>query len=730
MLLHRRICYQSSSSMTLSNASPGPYDFQSTMSPLFQAFRAFPSSSSFQVFKPSHMADGLAVIVFLFALLGYLGRGLFWDKLDPHYHVYFEKPQSTTGFSEGHSNSTRDIAQRLEEAGYQCVIFWGSQSGTAERCAEALGRECLARFGINALVADISDYNAETIASIRKKHFAIFLLSTYGEGDPSDNTAGLWDWIRCINNDGTKLESLRYVAFGLGNSNYKYYNRVLDVVADALDAAGAQALIPRQKADDANGATEEDFQSWKVNLFALFQRMGYEQTSIAYQPSIIVKFVDSSSNNISIPPTSPVHRQSGTNSAIVPLPVNSTHELFANSDRHCIHMELDLGSSDLGYKTGDHVGVWPCNPDEEVDRLVKALGLQTCRDEGFAILSLDRSPKPKLPSPSTIDIAFRHYLEICGPVARKTVLEIAQFAPTPKAKTFLLEFGQNRSRYEELVAHTHITLARLLQLASPIEQWTNLPLSFVIENLPQLQPRYYSISSSSVISPRKIAITALVVNKVVPGQPTTNIHGLTSNYLLSASNLATGKTDTIPEYRHISGTEGLESARIFVHVRKSKFKLPITSSTPLILVCAGTGFAPFRAFLQERAKLHAIGKPVGKMILFFGCRNMDDFIYQAEIEKIHAQVGDKLNIITAFSRDGHNQKKYVQDRVNEHASQVVSMLEEGASMYICGKANMAREVDLRLEVAVAKMKQLNEAEVKAWTDGLKKRGKWRVDVWG
>ena len=169
--------------------------------------------------------------------------------------IYFERPQVAEGSSDGKTTTTRDVCQRLDEGGYHCVIFWGSQSGTSERLAENLGRECSARFGINALVADLSDYDAESIANIQKKYFAIFIVSTYGEGDPSDNTAGLWDWIKRVGENKIRLESLRYLAFGLGNSNYKYYNRVLDVAADALDAAGATALIPRQRADDANGGT-------------------------------------------------------------------------------------------------------------------------------------------------------------------------------------------------------------------------------------------------------------------------------------------------------------------------------------------------------------------------------------------------------------------------------------------------------------------------------------------
>lgn len=578
---------------------------------------------------------------------------------------------------------------------------------------------------------DISDYDADSIAELQPKHFAIFLLSTYGEGDPSDNAAGLWDWIKRIKDQGTKVESLRYFAFGLGNRNYKYYNRVLDVVVDALDAAGATSLMPPQRADDAEGATEEDFQSWKDDMFALLRGMGYEQKAAVYQPTVSVEFGEmAQSEEDSVHQISVHHQQTSLNSAIFPLSVRSSRELFIAGDRNCIHMELDLGNSDLVYKTGDHIGIWPCNPDEEVEQLLETLGLSDRRKDTLTIATLDDSAKPKVPSGSTLEAALRHHLEICASVSRKTVFDLAQFAPTLEAKTMLTEIGQDRTRYEQFTSSKHITLARLLQLSSPLEPWTSLPLSFVVENLLSLQPRYYSISSSSVISPRRIALTALVVNKEVGHESKSMIHGLTSNYLLSASKLPSNTKAATPTFQHTSSTGG-EGGTVFAHVRKSKFKLPIMSSTPLVLIAAGTGFAPFRAFLAERAKLHALGKPVGRMLLFFGCRSSEsDYIYREELEKLQETLGDKLRIVTAFSRDGKNKKVYVQDRVAENSETVLEMLNAGANMYICGKASMAREVDGKLEEAVAQQKGMSESEVKNWTDGLKKRGKWKADVWG
>ncbi|KAL5402929.1 hypothetical protein PMIN06_010185 [Paraphaeosphaeria minitans] len=709
-----------------------PFDINELPSTLKPFLRTLQSSPILPALKPSSVSDGVAAFLFLLSALGYITKGRLWDKPDPYYKVWFERPQLADGGSSNKGAVTRNIVQRLEEGDYQAVIFWGSQSGTAERFAETLGREFHTRFGINALVADISDFDVESIADLQQKYFAIFLLSTYGEGDPSDNAAGLWDWIKRIKDRATRVESLRYVAFGLGNSNYKYYNRVLDVVVDAFDAAGATSLMPPQRADDAEGATEEDFQSWKDDLFALFRSLGYEQKAVAYQPTVSIELGErvQSEKDDSVHEISMHHQQTSLNSAIFPLPVRNCRELFTAGDRNCIHMELDLGNNDLVYKTGDHIGIWPCNPDEEVERLLETLDLNERRKNTLRIAALDDSAKPKVPPGSTLEAAFRHHLEICASVSRKTVFDLAQFAPTPEAKAMLTEIGQDRTRYEQFTSSTHITLARLLKLSSSLEPWTALPLSFVVENLLSLQPRYYSISSSSVISPRRIALTALVVNKQVADENHSTINGLTSNYLLSASKLPSNAKAATPSFQHTSPVGG-DGGTVFAHVRKSKFKLPITSSTPLVLIAAGTGFAPFRAFLAERAKLHALGKPVGRMLLFFGCRNREsDYIYRDELEKLQETLGDKLRIVTAFSRDGNNKKVYVQDRVAEESETVLEMLNAGANMYICGKASMAREVDGKMEEAVAQQKGMNESEVKNWTDGLKKRGKWRADVWG
>lgn len=127
----------------------GVSGLQSTLIPLL---RTLQSSSILDSLKPSSVADGIAAFLFTLSALVYLTHRRLWDKPDPYYNVYFERPQIADGASSSKTTATRNVAERLD-GDYQMVIFWGSQSGTAERFAETLGRELHAKFEINALIA-------------------------------------------------------------------------------------------------------------------------------------------------------------------------------------------------------------------------------------------------------------------------------------------------------------------------------------------------------------------------------------------------------------------------------------------------------------------------------------------------------------------------------------------------------------------------------------------------
>ncbi|KAJ6443600.1 alpha methylacyl- racemase protein [Purpureocillium lavendulum] len=622
-----------------------------------------------------------------------------------------------------------------EWSGKEAVVFWGSQSGTAEGFANRLARELSQRLQLPALAADLSDFDPETIASISQDKVVIFILATYGEGDPSDNASQFWDWV--TKTATLSLVNLRYAAFGLGNSNYQHFNRVVDVVDSALQKAGAQRLLSVDKADDSNGGTEEDFGRWKRCLFeSLAARLGITEREPGYAPVLSAVF-DPSMEPIDLHLGEPAQSRASECKPRA-LTIKSAHELFTDTDRSCLHMDMDISKDpELVYKTGDHVGIWPINPDQEVDRLIQVLGLADDGDTPLSINALDPAMKVHIPTPTTISALFRYYLEICAPVSRELASSLAEFAPSPEVKSWILELCATRDSYSLFLGRTYVTLGRLLERA--VEgtgmDWSSVPLTFVLENLPQIRPRYYSISSSSVVSPRSVSVTALVSNTPLCAGGQT-VPGITTNFLLAKANAHQGVAIPLTQAPgltyHLRGPSNtLEQAKVFAHLCRSTFKLPALASCPLIMLAAGTGIAPFRAFIAERARLQAMGRQIGDMLLFFGCRHPDqDYIYHSELEGLQAVLGRKLQIFVAYSRLHAEKRKYIQDKMGAQGDDIRRLVDNEASIYICGRASMARDAGHTLGRLIGDYRGLNEQQAKNWVASMKRTRKWQEDVWG
>lgn len=705
---------------------------------------------------PATVGDMVALVIMAAMAGAYLFPEYTWNKPSPYRHIWYERPQDQDTATRSATRATRNIAQRLEELvsrstvvvvrlpkltraqGKKVVVFWGSQSGTAESFAKRLARELSQRFGLAAMPADLSDFDPETISSIKEDKLAVFILATYGEGDPSDNANQFWDWVTKTASPSS-LSSLRYAAFGLGNSNYLHFNRVVDFIDSALQEAGAQRLLPVEKADDANGDMEEDFCRWKEHLFAfLVSDLGIKEQEQKYEPMLSVVY-DTSMEPIDLHRGEPAQpRSKGSTSKTQALAIKHARELFTNSKRNCLHLEIDISEHpELVYKTGDHVGVWPVNPDQEVDRLIRVLGLAGDRDTPLSINALDPAVKVQLPTPTTVGALFLYYVEICAPVSRDLARAIAEFAPCPEAKSWILELCASRDSYSQFLERNYVTLGRLLEhaLGDSDLAWSGVPLAFILENLPETRPRYYSISSSSVLSPRSVSITALVSNTAL-GDEEQTVPGITTNYLLAKSHAhheVTISPSPAPRLSyHLPGpSDVLKEAKVFAHIRRSRFKLPTQPSCPLIMLAAGTGLAPFRAFIAERCRLQSMGRQVGDMLLFFGCRHSDeDYIYRAELAEIQAALCGKLQIIVAFSRLHQSERTYIQNKMAAHGDEVCRLVDSEASIYICGRASMARDAGRTLGQSIGHHRGMDERQVQDWVASMKRTRKWQEDVWG
>lgn len=709
--------------------------------------------------QPKSVADIATILALVASTIGVVYRP--WDQPDPYEHLWFERPQLKKCRNNARVKATRNIAQKLDELvsmrfcdelnrqdfmlmpfqNKKAVIFWGSQSGTSHGFAVRLERDLLLRYGLEATSADLSDFDPETISLIPESKLAIFIMSTFGEGDPSDNSADFLEYLQ--KQPKESLEHLQYAAFGLGNSNYQHYNRVIEVVTDSIDKMGAKSIMPLAKADDANGLTEDVFMEWKDRLLSVLEeKMDLEEHIPIYLPRLEIvedESLDLIDLHLGDPPEKKLHSHQ---SAVLLLPITYSRELFKVKARNCVHMEFDLTkAASHHYKTGDYLAIWPQNPDDEVERLLSLLGMSDRRNVPVSIRSLDQGGNVHVPSTTTREALFKHYLEISAPVSRDTISSLLQFASSPNVRLFLGTLARNKAAYAEHASSHRMTLGRLLEYATSeygeqdratAGSWSNLPLSFVIETLNPLQPRLYSISSSSIISPRKPTITAIVTTTTLPRNPDVTIPGLTSNYINTISHRL-NSTEWHPQPPLPDNQ--VRHNQLHAAIRKSNFRPPVFS-VPLIMVGAGTGIAPFRAFVLERARLHSMGQQVGKTVLFFGCRSPDeDYLYQQELEDATASLPG-AELVPAFSRvptlsQTNGKGAYVQDVIRAKGAELGEMIEShGARVFVCGRAAMSREVCAAIRDVVGLHKGWDAERTAKWWEGWRKAGGLAEDVWG
>jgi cytochrome P450 / NADPH-cytochrome P450 reductase len=291
---------------------------------------------------------------------------------------------------------------------------------------------------------------------------------------------------------------------------------------------------------------------------------------------------------------------------------------------------------------------------------------------------------------------------------RKQIKTLAAHNPCPpeRAKLEALsgDDAESNARYREEVLGRRKSIIDLLEESPACE----FPFNVYLEMLSPLRPRYYSISSSPLADSDSCHITVAVVEG--PARSGSGIFkGVCSNYLKNE----------------------LEGQTLYGFVRDvgSSFRLPENPHTPVIMVGPGTGLAPFRGFLQERAALKAQGVPVGDAALFFGCRHpQQDFLYRDELEKWAAEGVTELYV--AFSREEGKSKTYVQHVIEMEKDRIWELLDEGAHVYVCGDATrMAPDVRRAFGAIYQEKTGASAADAEKWLDDLANENRYLVDVW-
>jgi len=341
------------------------------------------------------------------------------------------------------------------------------------------------------------------------------------------------------------------------------------------------------------------------------------------------------------------------------------------------HIALEIDPAAVSFAPGDALGVWFPNDPGLVAEILRCTG-----SDGNSQISLENSQlslQDALGSKLELTLLHpsvaAHWADISGAEA------LRRLAHDSRALREYCSGRQFVDLLSEFPAQTDAdSLARLLQ---------------------PLQPRLYSIASSQAEYEDEVHLTVSVVRYEAHGRHHT---GGASGFL----------GDRIEEG---------EPLKVYVAENRN-FRLPEDGDTPIIMIGAGTGIAPYRSFLQQRA---AQGDS-GNNWLIFGNRHFHrDFLYQTEW-LAQRKAGLLKQATLAFSRDGTG-RSYVQHRLLDCSKELFRWLQEGARVYVCGGSSMEAGVRDALKLVAQEQGALNVEAAAEYVDNLRAEGRYLRDVY-
>ena len=576
------------------------------------------------------------------------------------------------------------------------LVLYGSNLGTAEELATR--------------VADLAEVNGfatrlgaldDFVGKLPEQGGALIFCASYN-GAPPDNASQFIKW---LGSDLPKdaFAKLRYAVFGCGNSDWAAtYQSIPRAIDGQLAAHGGRNVYVRGEGD-ARSDLDGQFESWFAKLAPLATR----------QFGVDSNFSRSAEDEplYSIEPVAP----SAVN-AIVALGGVSPMKLLVNtelqnktganaSDRSTRHIEVQLAPG-ISYRVGDHLSVVPRNDPALVDSVARRFGFLPADQ---IRLQVAEGRRAQLPVGDTVSVGrlLSEFVELQQVATRKQIQIMSENTHCPVTKPKLLAYvGDDAAaseRYRSDILTKRKSVFDLLEEHPACE----LPFHAYLEMLSLLAPRYYSISSSPSLDPSRCSVTVGVVEG--PANSGRGVYkGICSNYL--------------------AGRRASETIHATVRETRAGFRLPDDASVPIIMIGPGTGLAPFRGFLQERAARKAKGATLGPAMLFFGCRHPEqDYLYADELKAFAADGITELH--TAFSR-GEGPKTYVQNLVAAEQDRVWRLIEDGAIIFVCGDGGkMEPDVKAAL-VTIYRNRTGGDTEAgQRWIDDLGTKNRYVLDVW-
>lgn len=624
---------------------------------------------------------------------------------------------------------------------HKLLILFATQTGNALDAAERVGREAERR-GCGARVVSVDEFDA---SSLPYEDTVIFVVSTTGQGDAPDSMKVFWRYLLQKSLSQDWLEGVHYAVFGLGDSGYQKFNFVAKKLDKRLSDLGAKALIERGLGDDQHHSGYEGaLDPWLSSLWNMLNQINpkffpeglgtvVHDMFLMDQPKVRIEYHDVDNMHLPLSTTSDLKciemRIQRARSMCLGkfshnikrpdcfLKMIKNHRLTrAGCEKDVRHFEFEAVSSGIDYEVGDVVELLPCQRPAAVDAFIKRCNLDpesfiTVHPREAEIHFLDVSVNA-----SNFPIKLKTFVESTMDVAsaspRRYFFEVMSFFATAQHEKERLQYFASPEGRDDLYQYNQKERRTVLEVLEDFPS-VQMPFEWLVQLVPPLKTRAFSISSSPSAHPNQVHLTVNIVSWMTPYKRKQT--GLCSMWLASL--------------------DPHETPDVYIPAWFHKGALPPPPPTlPLILIGPGTGCAPFRGFVEERS-MQSRFNSTAPILFFFGCRNEEnDFLYR-EFWNYHSQQGGLLSeekgggFYVAFSRD-QPQKIYVQDKMRENSKKIWSLLGEGAAIYVAGSSTkMPSDVFSCFEEIISKENGVSRESALRWLRILERAGKYHVEAW-
>ncbi|XP_007945159.1 NADPH-dependent diflavin oxidoreductase 1 [Orycteropus afer afer] len=588
------------------------------------------------------------------------------------------------------------------------LVLFGSQTGTAEDVAERLGREARRRrLGCRVLALD-----SYPVVNLIKEPLVIFVCATTGQGDPPDNMKNFWRFIFRKNLPPTALCQVDFAVLGLGDSSYTKFNFVAKKLHRRLLQLGGCALLPPCLGDDQHELGPDaaidpwlhDLWGKMLELYPVPPGLSVIPPGVLLPSKFTLQFLQGLPRTEEQP--EPMADPQGAPSELQPFlaPMVSNQRVTGALHFQDVRLiEFDITGSGISFAAGDVVLIQPENSASHVQRFCQVLGLDP--DQYFTLQPRepDTSRPARLPVPCSVRHLVSQYLDIAS-VPRRSFFELlAGLSPAALEREKLLELSSARGQ-EELSDYCTRPRRTILEVLCDFPHTAGaVSPDYLLDLIPPIRPRAFSIASSLLALPGRLQILVAVVQyRTRLKEPR---RGLCSSWLASLD-------------------PGQGPVRVPLWVRPGSLAFPETPGTPVVMVGPGTGVAPFRAAIQERVAQGQTGN-----VLFFGCRHRDqDFYWEAEWRELERR--GCLTLVTAFSRE-QEQKVYVQHQLKVLGPLVWRLLDShGAHFYLAGNAKaMPADVTEALTSIFREQGGLSGPDATSYLTRLQRTQRFQMETW-